>query len=87
MLALLDSSVQSERIFAFAHAPSWNDIISILRTLRPENQHLLQLPKDEGRNLLEIVRRDRAVSLLRSFFNQPDWTPLEETLAAGIEGL
>lgn len=84
--ALLDSSVQNERVFAFAHEFNWTDVLSILHKLRPT----YQLPdpiKDEGRDYTEIVQKARSLELLRSFFGQTEWTGIEESLAAGIEDI
>jgi nucleoside-diphosphate-sugar epimerase len=84
VLALLDPQVQSCRLFAFAHALNWTDIIGILRKLQPDNDKIPDAPENEGRNLSYIKPRKRAEELLQSFFGRPGWTPVEETLAASI---
>ncbi|KAJ5674327.1 uncharacterized protein N7477_004261 [Penicillium maclennaniae] len=84
--ALLDRNVTSQRIFAFAHAANWNDIIPILRRFRPNNHQIPDAPENEGRDLSDIRPREQARQLLERFFGQPDWTTLEESLKSSIDG-
>ncbi|CAG8902756.1 unnamed protein product [Penicillium egyptiacum] len=84
--ALLDRNVTSQRIFAFAHAANWNDIIPILRRLRPNNDQIPDAPENEGRDLSSIRPREKAMQLLERFFGQADWTTLEESLKSSIDG-
>jgi hypothetical protein len=84
--ALLDPSVNGQRIFGLVQEFNWTDVLRILRKLRPE----LELPKDpesEGRDLTEVVPKAKAEKLLQDFFGQPGWTSLEDSLKAGIEDL
>ncbi|KAL2815047.1 NAD(P)-binding protein [Aspergillus cavernicola] len=83
-LALLNPTVKGERIFAFACPFNWNDIIPILRKLRPENRLIPNPPENEGRDLSEIVHSKRAEGLLRDFFGQPSWICLEQSIAEGL---
>jgi hypothetical protein len=82
--ALLDPEIQSSRIFAYAHALNWTDILATMRKLRPDNDRIPEPPENEGRDLTNIIPRARAEELLKSFFNRPGWTSLEETLAVAI---
>ncbi|KAL6690475.1 hypothetical protein J3F84DRAFT_353374 [Trichoderma pleuroticola] len=84
--ALLDPNVNAERIFAFATAYNWTDVLAILRKLRPD-QEFPDDPKDEGRDYTEVVPIARAQKLLQGFFGQKGWTSLEDSLAAGIEDI
>jgi hypothetical protein len=84
--ALLDPTINLERIFAFASPQNWTDVIGILRKLRPDNKLIPDPPKDEGRDLTEVIPSRRAEELLRSFFGKEGWTSLEDSIAAGIEG-
>ncbi|KAL6697378.1 aldehyde reductase II [Trichoderma pleuroticola] len=84
--ALLDPKIKEERIFAFAQEYNWTDVLGILRKLRPNQQFPLN-PENEGRDYTQVVPRDKAKKILQDFFGQPDWTSLEESLAAGIEDL
>ncbi|KAH8799742.1 hypothetical protein F5884DRAFT_847965 [Xylogone sp. PMI_703] len=87
VIGLLSPDVKSERIFAFAKPHNWTDIINILRKLRPENKLIPDPPPNEGRDLTEVLPSQRAEQLLRDFFQRPGWTSLEDSLAAGIEGV
>ncbi|KIW73874.1 hypothetical protein PV04_01957 [Phialophora macrospora] len=85
--ALLDPTVQNERLFAFAQAFNWTDIIGILTKLRPGNQQIPKPPPNEGRDLSDVKGRKRAEDLIKSFFGVSGWTGLEESIAAGIADL
>ena len=85
--ALLDPSIQNERIFAFAHPFNWTDIVEILRKFRPQNSKIPDPPSNEGRDISVIKPRGRAEQILKSFFGQRGWTSLEGSLGRGIEGL
>lgn len=85
--ALLDPTVNLERIFAFAAPQNWTDVIGILRKLRPDNKSIPDPPNGEGRDLTEVIPSKRAQELLLSFFGKEGWTSLEESIAAGIEGV
>lgn len=86
VVALLDEGVKSQRIFAFGEQMNWNDVVPILRELRPDNKKIPDPPKDEIRDRTEILPRTRAQILLRGFFEQSDFTPIKESIANGIEG-
>ncbi len=86
--ALLDPTVQSERLFAFAGPYNWNDVIDILKKLRPENKEIPMAPEDEGRDLSDVHEASkRAEQLIRSFFGIKGWINLEDSLAGGIADL
>lgn len=83
---LLDPSVKDQRIFGLVQEYNWTDVLAIFRRIRPE----LKLPEDpvnEGRDLTEVVPRDKAEKLLKDFFGQPGWTSLEDSLKAGVADL
>jgi hypothetical protein len=86
-IALLDPNVNSERLFAFAAPHSWVGILDILKRLRPSNDKIPSPPANELPDLSQIVPSKRAEGLLKSFFCQPAWIGLEETVKAGIESL
>lgn len=86
MIALLDPTVESERIFAFAGKFNWTDITGILRELRPENKMIPNPPENEGRDLSDVVPSSKARAMLQNFFGRCDWVGLKESLATGIEG-
>lgn len=84
--ALLDPTVQSERLFAFAEQFNWNDVVGILRRLEPDNKSIPDGPKDEPRDLTNVDKvRRRAEALLKSNFGVMGWTGLEESLTEALK--
>ncbi|KAL4813820.1 hypothetical protein BDW67DRAFT_187409 [Aspergillus spinulosporus] len=86
VVALLSPSAVEKRIFAFAQAFNWTDILTILHELRPDNTLLPPLPENEGRDLSEIKDALEAEALMNEFFGTKGWVGLKESLAAGLEG-
>jgi hypothetical protein len=86
-IALLDPNVNSERLFAFAAPHSWAGIIDILKRLRPSNDKIPTPPENELPDLSHIVPSKKAEGLLKSFFGQPSWVGLEESVKTGIDSL
>ncbi|KAJ5580526.1 hypothetical protein VI817_009794 [Penicillium citrinum] len=87
VVGLLDPNVKSERIFAFGEQTHWQDVVSILRKLRPDNKDIPDVPADIPRDRTTVVPRERAVSLLKGFYDQAGFTPIKKSLAEGIEDL
>lgn len=85
--ALLDPSVQSERIFAWVAEHNLTDIVGALRRLRPQNQMIKNAPENEGRDRAIAPSISRAEKLLKSFFGVDGWVGFEESIADGIEDL
>lgn len=79
--------MQSERIFAFGESVHWADIVSTLRTLRPENKSIPSIPENIPTDSTVIQPRGRAEGLLRSFYGQDGFTSIHESIRKGIEGL
>lgn len=86
VIGLLDSAVNSERIFAFAEQMDWTDVVGVFRKLRPNNNRIPDPPANELRDSIDVLPRKRADGLLR-VFGQEGFTPIKESLARGIEGL
>lgn len=84
VVALLCDQVQSERLFAFASPFTWADIAVLLRKLQPDNPLIPAPPKNEERIWNQIPPVARAEGLLQDVFGRAGWTPLEESLAAGV---
>lgn len=85
--ALLSPALRFDRIFAFAAPQNWTEIVRILRKLRPDNSLIPPEPKNEGRDLSDVIFSKRAEDILKSFFNRPGWVGLEESINEGIAGL
>lgn len=86
-IALLDPNVNSERLFAYAGPFTWVGIIDILKKLRPSNNKIPNPPANELPDLSQVLPAKRAEGLLKSFFGQPSWIGLEETVKAGIDSM
>ncbi|KAL3482446.1 NAD dependent epimerase/dehydratase [Aspergillus californicus] len=87
-IALLDSSVKSERLFGCALPLIWKEVVDTLRELRPASEKLFKdedVPAREG--LITIVPPNRSLELLKSFFGQDGWTGLRESLVDGLTSL
>ena len=82
--ALFDPLANGRRVFAFAEPFNWNDILAILRRLRPQMTIMDDMP-DLGRDL-SIVSNGYARSLLEKRYGH-GWTSLEETVRQNLEGL
>lgn len=87
LVALLDPTVQNERLFAFADLFSWADVLAILTRLRPDNKKIPKAPENQGQHLYDVKPRKRAEDLIKSFFGVSGWTSLEDSIAAGIKDL
>lgn len=87
VIALLDSHIQSERIFAFASSYRWAEVISILQKLRPSNKDLPDAPENELADLCDVVLAKKAENMLSSFFGQDKWIGLEQSLKDGIDSM
>ena len=83
--ALLDSEMDGQRVFAFAETFSWNDVLAILRELRPEAGVMDDWPGLMGRDE-SSVPSEEAEQLLRRWYGH-GWTGLEESVRQNIEGL
>jgi hypothetical protein len=84
-IALLDPEVKSERLFAFASTFQWTEIIQILRKYRPDSDKIAAPPENEGKDLSVVPPAKRAEDLLKSWFEQPGWVSLEQSLKDGLD--
>ncbi|CAG8898754.1 unnamed protein product [Penicillium egyptiacum] len=87
VIALLSHDVKSRRLFAFAASKNWTDYVQTLRKLRPNKDLIPEPPANERHDEADIVLAHQSETLLKDFFGRQGWTPLDESLAAGIEGL
>ncbi|KPI39811.1 Aldehyde 2 [Cyphellophora attinorum] len=87
VIALLNQTVTSERLFGLAGRFEWKDVIDNLRELRPSSKKLVtDFPPARTGNV-EIVPTERSKELLRSFFGQEEWTSLKDSLDSCISSL
>ncbi len=82
--ALLDPDVENERILAFAYPYNFNDILAIMRKLKPDKE----LPADIENAPRDLSKLDnsRGAALLKAF-GRPGFTGLEESIKENIAGL
>lgn len=85
VVAAIDSTINHERIFAFGSPFNWNDLVDAVQKAKPSA--VLQ-PHDPsaGRDLSE-PDNELGRTLLKKWWNQPDYTSLEESIRQNLEGL
>lgn len=83
--ALVDKGVVGRRVFAFARPFNWNDILEVVRKVRPDSEVMGDM-EGLGRDGT-TVDNELARELLGKWFGQQDWTPLEETVRQNLEGV
>ena len=82
--AAIDPSVENERIWPFTAPYNWNDVLAIIRRLRPSEG---KVPKDIdglGRDV-STVDNGMARELLRKWWGQDGYTGLERTVEENLE--
>ncbi|KAI8268747.1 hypothetical protein K4K56_004191 [Colletotrichum sp. SAR 10_98] len=84
IVALLAESVKSKRIFAAARPVNVSDFIDVLRELRPDNKLIPEKDANDGHDLTQVLPLAEAEKLLQTYFGQKGWTPLKESVEAGI---
>lgn len=84
--ALINPSIKSERIFAYAQPYNWNSILEVLRKLRPEHKFPEDL-SDNSKDLSTIAGIPRAEAILREDWGQSGFVGLEESLKQNIAHL
>lgn len=84
-IALFSPSVRSERLFAAANPLTWVDVLRILKSIQPNNSRIPSPPLQEEPTLGEVVPAARAEQLLRDYFGQTGWIPMDISLENGIE--
>jgi hypothetical protein len=82
MAALIDPSVEHERIFAYKEPFTWNQVLGIFCRLLPNRQFVKDLD-DQGTDL-STVSNERAEEILRRFGVQ-GFTDLEQSLKWTVE--
>lgn len=81
--ALLDSTVQNERIHAWSETNTWSALLAGLRSLLPEKT----FPGlSEETTMLGTVDNRLGKELLKKWTGQDDWTSVEESIKNTLEG-
>lgn len=86
LAAVLDPEVKSARLQAWGHSAHWNDILSILRKLRPQRGFVDDYP--DLQHLKVSVDQTESLALLEKWscdrFSKNGWTSLEESVRDNI---
>lgn len=77
--AVLDPSIQNERIFAFARPFSFTEMIEILKELRPDHKSLASPPANEGRDMSEVPN-ELGKQLLQKWYGQDDYKTMRQSI-------
>ena len=86
--AVLDPGVSNARLQSWGHSTHWNDILAILRKLRPEREFIQDYP--ETRYLQISVDQSEATALLKKWSDKDKnkdkdgWTSLEDSISENI---
>lgn len=83
--AVLDPEIKNERIHAWGQPFNWNDILAVMRKLRPEHKFIDDIP-DLGK-MLGTVDDRIGLKLMKKWAGQDDWTPLEQGIRENLEGV
>lgn len=82
--ALLDKSVNGKRLYAFAAPFNGNDVLDVIRKIRPEAKTAAN-KEDLGRDL-SVVDNAAALGLLKKWFGQGGWTTFEASMQEALKG-
>lgn len=81
--ALLDPEVKGARLQTWGINSNWNDLLAILRELRPQRQFI---PDYDGPGYLTITAdQSKPIALLKKWAGQEDWKPVKSTVIDTID--
>ncbi|KAH6663303.1 hypothetical protein F5X68DRAFT_177957 [Plectosphaerella plurivora] len=81
--AILDPEVKNARLQAWGHLAHWNDLLAILRKLRPQREFIADYTDYE--HLTMSTDFSQPFALLKKWGGQDGWRSLEAGLAEGID--
>lgn len=84
--ALLDGDVTNERLFVFAHPYNWNTLLDAAQKVRPDLKYVKTHVDGQGEDLMEPDNKLGA-ELLKKWFGQDGYKPLEQSVKENLEGL
>ena len=82
MAAVLDPEVKNARLQSWGHSTRWNDILAILRNLRPQKKFVEDYP-DPAHHLKISLDQTDSVALLKKWsdkLGKNGWTSLEDNI-------
>ncbi|KAK0735219.1 hypothetical protein B0T26DRAFT_632645, partial [Lasiosphaeria miniovina] len=83
--AALDPEVKNARLQSWGHSSHWNEILAILRRLRPQKEFVDDYP--DTHHLKLSVDQSESVALLNKWSTERarnGWTSLEDSIAENI---
>ncbi|KAJ0424364.1 aldehyde reductase II [Aspergillus carlsbadensis] len=83
--AVLDPDVKNARLQAWGHSANWNEILAILRELRPQKKFVDDYP--DPHHLRVSVDQTESIALLNKWSQRPEkrgWTSLEDSIFENI---
>jgi hypothetical protein len=83
--AVLDPDVKRARIQTWGHSVHWNEVLTVLRKLRPSKKFVDDYP--DPHHLKVSVDQSQAVALLKKWSDTPGkngWTSLEDSVSDSI---
>jgi hypothetical protein len=80
--AVLDPKVENARLQAWGHSTHWNDILAILRRLRPQKKFIENYPGPQ--HIKVSVDQSDAIALLKKWGGKDGWTSLEDGVFENI---
>lgn len=86
--AVLDESLQNERIFAFAAPFNANDTIDAIKRVVQSTVDTSKLKKDPNEpNDLSKVPNELGASLLKKWFGQDGYKSLDQSVKENLQGI
>jgi hypothetical protein len=83
--AVLDPQVNNARLQSWGHNTHWNDILAILRKLRPQKKFIDDYPNPQ--HIKVLVDQSEAIALLKKWSGKDVWTSLEESVSDNVNNL
>lgn len=85
MAAVLDPEVKNARIQSWGHSAHWNEVLPILRRLRPQKRFVDDYP--DPYHLKVSLDQTESVELLKKWSDKPGksgWATLEDSISENI---
>lgn len=84
--AVLDRSLENDRIFAFNVAFNWTDVIKAIKEVCPDATTIATPPQDEPRDLSKVPNEQGAKLLKEWYHQETGYKPLIQTVKENLEG-
>lgn len=80
--AILDPEVKNARIQTWGVNASWNDLLAVMRKLRPDHEFMPDLPSTDFGTL--STDSAEALALLKKWGDQDGWRSLEQMVGENL---